>query len=348
MSLHRTIAVLGTGALILSATACSSDDKGSTSTAKSGGGSTVTLKVGQTGWATVQAALKVAGLDNTPYKVQYAVFPGGDKQLEALKAGAVDVGNASDIPPVFAAGAGKPDFKVVAVQRATTLQQEVIVNKGSSITGIAQLKGKKVGYVPNTTAQYFLVKLLEQNGLTWKDIKPAPLAPNDGVAALHGGSIDALASYGNSIITLHQQGARTIGSGRDILSGNFPWATTDGVLGDPKKKAALVDLLVRYTKAFAYIRNGHEQQYADQIAAATHQPADQALAQLKEQEGQRQTQIVPTTPQAIAAEQSVADVFTGLGAIPAKVDVAGYWTDTLNTDLTNALKAAGLPTGETT
>jgi sulfonate transport system substrate-binding protein len=334
-------------ALALAVLVSACGGSGTTSTTPSGQAvnlSSVSLRVGATGWTTAAAALKIAGLDNTPYKLSWPVFSGGDKQMQALQAGALDVGSSSEIPPIFAAASADVKFKVVAVQRANTLLQEVIVGKNSTVTSIAGLKGKKVGYVKNTTAQYFLYKLLEQAGLKWTDITAAPLLPNDGVAALSGGSIDAFASYGNSIITAHQNGARTIGSGQDILSGNFPWEASAAVIADPAKKAALVDLLVRITKAYAYIRAGHAQDFAAQISQATHEPVDLALSQLRAQEQQRPSQVLPTSPEAIASQQAVADAFTTLGAIPKKLDISAIWTDTLNADLRSALSAAGLGT----
>jgi sulfonate transport system substrate-binding protein len=298
--------------------------------------SSVTLHVGATGWNTIGAALQVAGLDNTPYKVSFAVFTGGDKQMQALQAGALDVANASQIPPVFAAANTKPIWKAVATEHSNTLLQEVDVAKGSPITSIAQLKGKKVGYVQNTTAQYFLVKLLQQAGLSWSDITPVPLLPADGVAALNGGSIAAFANYGNSVITILQGGGKTIGSGANILSGNFVYLASNAVLADPAKSAAAADLLARVNDAYAIIRAGREQQYAQKTADATHEPLALALSQLKNGEAQRPTSFSITDPTAIASEQQVADVFTALGAIP-KVDVSSFWSDALNADLTAAL-----------
>ena len=297
----------------------------------------VTLRVGSTGWATAQAALQVAGLDRTPYKVEWSVFSGGDKQLQALQAGALDVTETSEIPPIFAAAGGSAKFKVVAVQQANTLLQEVVVGPGSAISGIAQLKGRKVGYVQNTTAQYFLDKLLEQNGLHWSDITAAPLSPNDGVTALHSGAIDALASYGNSIITVHRGGGRTIGDGKDILSGNFPWEASAETIADPAKRAATADLLARVDKAYAFIRDGHEEAFAQKTADATHQPLADALSQLHDGEAQRPTRLAATSAGAIASQQAVADVFTDLKVLPAKVDAASFWTDQLNGDLAKAL-----------
>lgn len=336
-------------ALTLPLAACASSAKSATAAATASGAqnavtsadlSTVTLRVGQTGWNQVGAALQVAHLDNTPYKVKWSVFTGGNKQLQALQAGALDVASSSDIPPVFAAAATTPKWRVVAVQRTNTLLQNVVAAKGSGITSIAQLKGRKVGYVQSTTAQYFLYKLLVQSGLKWSDIQAVPLTPQDGVAALSSHSIDALASYGNSIITTQQQGATVIGSGQSILSGNFPWEASTKLIGDAAQSAALVDLLARINKAYAYVRDGHQAQLAQLTAAATNEPVSEALSQIEADEKQRPSTVQPTGADQISKEQDVADAFTGLGALPGKVDVASYWSDALTTRLTSALAAS--------
>ena len=332
--LARALSLLA--ALLVTATACSAEP-GPAGAAPAGDLSSVTLRVGATGWATAQAALQVAGLDNTPYRVQWAVFPGGDKQLQALQGGALDLAESSEIPPIFAAAAGSPRFKVVAVQRANTLQQEVVVGRGSTLTDIAGLRGKKVGYVRNTTAHYFLDRLLARAGLRWDDIVAAPLSPNDGVTALNSGAIDALASYGNSIITVHQSGGRTIGDGRDILSGNFPWSASTDAIADPDRRAASVDLLARISQAYTVIRQSRLDAFARATADATHEPLAEARDQLAAEEAQRPTDVVPTSPGAIASEQAVADTFAQLRVIPAALDVGAFWTDALNPELSKAL-----------
>jgi sulfonate transport system substrate-binding protein len=299
--------------------------------------STVTLRVGATGWKTEEAVLKYAGLDNTPYKIKWSLFQGGDQQLQAIRAGALDLASSSEIPPVFAAADGSANFKVVAVQKGATLNQEVVVPKGSKVTGIAGLKGRKIGYVQNTTAHYFLYELLKQAGLKWSDVDAKPLLPNDGLAALNGGSIDAFASYGTSIITAHQQGARTVGSGKDILSGNFLWSARDSVLDSPEQKAAAADLIARITKAYAYVRDGHVDGFARVTADATHQPLAQARKDLAAAQAQRPTQARTVGDDAIASQQKVADVFTELGALKTHLDVQSFWTTELNADLKKAL-----------
>lgn len=301
--------------------------------------SSVTLRVGATGWKREEALLKFAKLDDTPYQVRWSLFQGGDKQLEAVRAGALDVAESSEIPPVFAAADGRPNFKVVAVQRGNTLNQEVVAPKGSKITSIAQLKGKKVGYVKNTTAHYFLYRLLKQAGLQWDDITAAPLEPDKGMAALNGGAVDAFAGYGNSVIAAHQQGARTIGSAKDILSGNFLWTASDGTLGSAAGSKALADLLARIDRAYAYVRDGHEKEFAKVTAAATHQPVDEALAEFSSAEAQRRTEMRPVSARATASQQKVADSFHDLGALRRAPKVSGFWSNALTSPLRKALSS---------
>ncbi len=310
---------------------------GSAGAEGNGQGSSVTLRVGATGWKSEEALLKLAGLDDTPYEVEWSLFQGGDKQLEAVRADALDVASSSEIPPVFAAADGKPNFEVVAVQRGNTLNQEVVAPKGSKVTSIGQLKGKKVGYVKNTTSHYFLYELLKRAGLGWDDITAAPLEPDKALAALGGGSVDAFAGYGNAIITARRQGAHTIGSGKDILSGNFLWTASEDTLGNAAERKALADLLARLDKAYAYVRDGHEKEYAKVIAAATHQPVDQALEEYSEGQAQRKTEVRPVSARATASQQGVADAFLDLGALKQGLKVSGFWSDRLNAPLRKEL-----------
>lgn len=301
--------------------------------------SDVTLRVGSTGWKEEEALLKFAGLDDTPYTVRWSLFQGGDKQLEALHAGALDAATSSEIPPVLAAAHGDPGFKVAAVQRGNTLNQEVVAPKGSTVGSVRELKGKTVGYVKNTTAHYFLYRLLRQAGLGWDDITAKPLEPDDGMAALNGGAIDAFASYGNSVIAAHQQGARTVGSGEDILSGNFLWTATDDTLAGKAQREALADLIARIDKAYAYVRNGHEKEYAKVTARATHQPESEALRELREGERQRPTEVRPVDVRAVASQQRVADAFRQLGVLRSPLKVSSFWSERLNSPLRKELRS---------
>ena len=223
-------------------------------------------------------------------------------------------------------------LKIIAIQQGTTLNQELVIPKDSPIKSVADLKGKQVAYVDSTTAHYFLLKMLEKAGLSWNDITPVKLSTSDGLTALIGGKVDALASYGNAIISAKQNGATTLASAKDILSGNFPIEATPDAIEDPGKHAAIVDYLERLNKFDEWTRN-NEQKWAEITADATKQPVEQALATLKEGEAQRPTKIVPTSKEAISSEQDIADVFTKVGLLKNKVDVSSFWSNAFDDEI---------------
>ncbi|TAK68699.1 MAG: ABC transporter substrate-binding protein [Actinomycetota bacterium] len=332
----RRAAVAGVAVAVASAlvSGCGSSEAAGTAPTASADLAGVTLRVGQTGYGNVAALLKAAGIDSTPYKVEFSVFQGGNLQLEAMAAGALDVATTSEIPPIFASlAAGGGNFKIVAVQRGSTLQQEVLVPAGSTITDIAGLKGKRVAYVKSTTAQYFLDKLLRQAGLSWTDVTAVDLTVPDGLAALLSGQVDALATYGNAVVGAHAKGAVTIGTGKDVLSGNFPWETTPAVISDAAKSAALADLFGRVQRGYEWAR-AHADEWAAIVAGLTKQPVDQALNTFLLQETQTPTQLVAVSDKAIASQQDVADVLRAGGTLPKQVDVAGLWSDAFTAALT--------------
>lgn len=294
----------------------------------------VTLRVGETGYAQQWLLIQAAGLGDTPYTVEDSVFQGGNLQLEALGADAIDLASTSEIPPIFAAqSGGVGTLTTIAVREGTTLQQEVVVPEGSDITSVADLKGKKVAFIQNTTAHLFLYKSLAAAGLAWSDIQAVPLSTSDGLAALLGGQVDAFASYGTSIITAHAKGATTLVDARDLLSGNFPFLVLPKTLQDPAKVAAIVDFLSREQQAFNWARSNPDA-WAAIVAEQTKQPVEQALATFVEGEKQRPSKFVPTTDAQIASQQDVLDTLVKAGILPASFDIAPFWTDTLNTQLT--------------
>ena len=289
--------------------------------------SKVTLNIGQTGWENLKIGFKEAGLDDTPYKIEFSVFQGGNLQLEAMAGGHLDVALTSEIPPLFAAQAANGgNFKIIAIQKSSTLQQELLIPKGSTVKSVADLKGKKVAYVSSTTAHYFLLKMLEEAGLSWTDIEPVALSTSDGLSALIGGSVDALASYGNAVISARQNGATTLASAQNILSGNFPIEANPAAIEDPGKHAAIADFLNRLNQYNEWIR-ANQEKWAGIVAENTKQPVEQALQTLKDGEAQQPTTILPPSDEAIASQQDIADTLQKVDLLKNPVDVKTIWSD---------------------
>jgi len=151
------------------------------------------LRVGhQKGWLSV---LKGRGtlekrLAPLGVGVTWTEFNAGPVQLEALNVGSIDFGDVGEAPPIFAQAAGAPLVYAGATVPRPKLEA-VIVPKGSAVHSVADLKGKRVALNKGSNVHYFLVKLLEKQGLAYGDVQTVFLAPPDARAAFEKGAIDA-------------------------------------------------------------------------------------------------------------------------------------------------------------
>ncbi|KQC38163.1 ABC transporter substrate-binding protein [Frankia sp. ACN1ag] len=344
------VAVAVAAGLAVTLAACGSDSGGGSSAAASPAAASassgpdlsgVTLRV-----ATYPAAiggdealLKAAGLLDTPYKVRFQTYPDGGAQTGAVNQGSADLARGSGVANVLiAAGGTKPNFVSVATLRLPTSLQWTVAKKG--ITSIADLRGKKVAYTKNTTTQYFLLKQLASAGLTFKDIQPVPLTPADGLSALLGGSVDALAGFGKTVQVAVAKGNPILADGGPILKGSlgglvgaYNAYTSD--LDDPAKSAAIADYIGRIEASFAWTR-AHPAEWDKITATNTNQPLESVTANFKASENSANSAVGPVDPKALTDQQAIADTFQAAGLLPGKVNVAGSY----NTKLNPAIAAA--------
>ncbi|HEV7815273.1 MAG TPA: ABC transporter substrate-binding protein [Janthinobacterium sp.] len=262
-----------------------------------------------------------AGVAATPYKTALAEFAAGNLIVEAINGGSVDIGSMSEIPPIFAAASGAP-MKVVAVLRGDVNNQVILVPKDSRIVDAAQLKGKRVGYARSTTSHYFLLCMLKERGLGFKDIQPVALAPQDGLAAFQSGQLDAWVIFGLVQELAKQQGARVLRTADGILSGNYLFSASTAAIADPLKHAAIGDYLQRVARVYEWINRNPERWAAKsgQLAGVSPQLF---LSQVKNRSQPYKLQAVDDA--AIRSQQLVADVFADNGMLAKRVDVAPIW-----------------------
>ncbi len=263
-------------------------------------------------------ALESAGQLPTPYKAAFSEFASGNLIVEAINAGAIDLGSSSEIPPAFGVTAGAR-LSVVAVVKDDVNWQVVLVPPDSPIRTIADLKGKRVGYVRATTTQYYLAKMLGEAGLRFTDIKAVALTPAEGQSAFEQGSLDAWAIYGYSVPAAIKKGARVLKTSNGYLSGNYLYLASPDALADPAKSAAIGDILLRLRRAFAW-RAANLETWAKIHSTAIGVPLEVDLEILRK--NSRQRDLAPITDADVASAQNVADTFHQLGVLPRRIDFA--------------------------
>lgn len=228
----------------------------------------------------------------------------------------------SEIPPLFGFIKGAR-IRVVGVIKGDVNEQTVLVPKDSPIRSIADLKGKRVGYVRATTTQYYLTRMLAEVGLSFADIEAINLSVPDGAAAFRTGQLDAWAIYGYSVpLAQTSVGARVLKRANGYLSGNYLFFAAPEAIADPQRHAAIADFFARLQKAFAW-RQANPERYATALAAEIGVPVEAVLALLRNESQVRR--LVPVDDAAIRSQQDVADTFLKAGVIERPVDVRPLW-----------------------
>jgi sulfonate transport system substrate-binding protein len=285
----------------------------------------VTLRVAQYkgGDALLLAA---AGLLDTPYRLSWSEFGSGNLMVEAMNGGAIDLAYGSEIPPIFAR-VSDARIRVIAVIKGDVNEQVVLVPRESGIHSIADLKGRRVGYVKATTTHYYLLKMLEEVGLSFADITPVNLTPADGRAAFEAGALDAWAIYGYSVpLTKSKTGARVLKTALGYLSGNYLYFAHPDALADAARQAAIADYLLRIRQGFLWL-DDHAETFAAAQAPLIGVPREFILEMLGNVSQPRRLTAPDQT--AIGSEQAVADAFVKAGIVPGPIDVRPMWDESL-------------------
>lgn len=281
----------------------------------------VTLRIGtyKGNW---RALLVAAQLTDAPYTIDWRELNNGLLHIEALNGDALDLGSGSEIPATFAARQ-KANVRFIAVIREDLNNQVTVARRSTDIRSIADLKGKRVGYVRGTTSHYYLYKQLAEAGLSFNDIQASNLTPADGLSAFDRGDIDAWAIYGyNGQIARTRYGARVLKTGKGYLSGNFPIYANPKTIADPLKQAAVTEYLLRLRRAYSWA-NANYLAYARAQSAETRVPVGDLIELFNNRSDDYA--LRPVDAKVIASHQDVSDTFAKIGVIDGPADVAPFW-----------------------
>lgn len=270
-----------------------------------------------------QALLQAAGeLDDAPYKIQWKTFTSGPPLLEALNAGAIDIGGVGNTPPLFAAAAGSK-MKVVYGASMGAEGDAIVVPKDSDIRSVADLKGKKVAVAEGSSANYNLLAQLSKAGLSYHDVSVQDLQPADALAAFTAGHVDAWAVWDPYTSQAQvESGAKVLVDGAGLVNGMTFQAANPDALDDKATAAAIKDYLRRIATAQRW-SNTHR----DEWAKVWSQQTGLSPAVTRKAVDRRVAKPVRISPAVVDSEQEMADAFVKAGLLPKQIDVGDYFTD---------------------
>jgi ABC-type nitrate/sulfonate/bicarbonate transport system substrate-binding protein len=122
------------------------------------------------------------GLDVTPVP-----FAAGRLALDAIVGGRAAFGTVAETPVIFAA-LNKIPVRIIG--HMNTHEQMYVAAK-NEVKSLADLKGRKIGYLQGTNGHYMLHVALARAKLKMNDISPLSMTPPDMISALVRNDIDA-------------------------------------------------------------------------------------------------------------------------------------------------------------
>lgn len=279
-----------------------------------------TLRIGYQKWGTY-SILKASGklaeaFKSKGIKLEWVEFPAGPPLLEALNAGAIDLGHSGDSPPLFAQAANIP-FVYFAVSSASPKSSAILVKTDSPIRRPSDLRGRRLGFAKGTSGHTMVLRLLGKNGLAISDIIPVYLPPADGRVALESGSIDAWSIWDPYLAAAEESGGyRSLANGEGYVNGREFYLASRRIVESQPRLVNDFRTELEHIKIWA---KAHSNEVNHFLAADTG-IALSAVSMAEQRRNRYETQSM--TPDVIASQQSLADRYFELDLLPKKIDVS--------------------------
>ena len=258
----------------------------------------------------IEQRLKALGVQ----RLQWVEFQFGPPMLEALGAGAIDVGSVGDTPPIFAQ-AGQAQLVYAAASPSS--QHAVLVPKDSPLQTVADLKGKKVAFGKGSSAHNVVIKALSEAGLQLRDIQQVFLSPADATAAFNGGNIDAWVVWDPFFAIAQQRyGARALvdTQAQPSLSSASYYMASAAFARNYSHVLANILQSLRQTTLWA-------SEHRDELVQLAAQDTGLDPQAWRVAYGRVQLDLQPVGAQHVAQQQQLADRFHALGIIPRPLSV---------------------------
>ncbi len=190
-----------------------------------------------------------------------------------------------------------------------------MVPKDSAIRSVADLKGKRVAYNKGSNVHYFLAKLLEKNGLQYRDVQSVFLAPPDARAAFERGAVDAWVIWDPFLAAAQKAlDARILADATGVVNNRAFYFTSRDFAS---RNADVLRIAIEEVDGIDQWVSGHKAEAAAELSQVL--GLDLAVTELFVGRVGYGTRAV--TREILAEQQAIADTFFALKLIPKKLDV---------------------------
>jgi aliphatic sulfonates family ABC transporter substrate-binding protein len=257
----------------------------------------------------LEEALGARGVD-----VEWTDHATGMQVIDAIAAGALDVGVVGEAAPVFAQASRAPVVYLAAEPPAPE-GEAIVVLESSQIRSLSDLRGRSLAVSRGANVVYFVARALEETGLAWGDITVRPLSPTDARAAFVRGEVDAWAIWNPILAALeHSMPLRVLRDARGLAS-NRAFYVGRQAFADAQPE--IVEVFIGQVGAVGRWANDSREVAARLLAPQVGFPQPAIEAAL----ARTPFDARPLDEEAILAQQRIADTFHKLQLIGRAVRV---------------------------
>ncbi len=279
--------------------------------------------------------------EGLPFDVEWSVFAGGPPMIVAFQSGAVDVGWVADAPPINAQAAGQDVVIVASLNSVGQGQRHLVSAPNTTLTSLADLRGKKVAVQKSTSTHSFVAKALSEAGLTLgKDVELVDI-PNANVQpALISGSVDAGAIQSPEFDNYVSRNptARELRDDVGLATGKEWLISSRKSLEDPVKVAAIGEFIQRLGNA-RYWAKSHPDTWIEERYVKAYSIDLPLGRKLYEAAGAQL--LEPIEPPVIKVQQGLADLLLEAEIINKPVDVSATFDNRYNAIVQKVIAAHG-------
>jgi NitT/TauT family transport system substrate-binding protein len=135
--------------------------------------------------------------------VQPLMHTYGKAALQAVIENKADFATVAETPVMFSVLKGDKIFVIANIESSTN-NNAVVARKDAGIVTPGDLKGKRIGFTPGTTSDFFLDSFLTAHGFTRKDIQPVALKPEEMQDAVIARKVDAVSTWNYPLTQIKQ------------------------------------------------------------------------------------------------------------------------------------------------
>ncbi|MBF0164356.1 MAG: ABC transporter substrate-binding protein [Magnetococcales bacterium] len=152
----------------------------------------------------IQVAVAKSYFSEEGLEVESILHTFGKASLQSLLDHKADFATVAETPFMFNVLKGEKIF-IIANIEASGLNNAVVARRDADMAQPSDMKGKRIGFTPGTTSDFFLDSLLTANGLRREDIQTVPLKPEEMQEAIMANKVDAVSTWNYPLTQIFKQ-----------------------------------------------------------------------------------------------------------------------------------------------